>query len=715
MSTRFPLSPLSAAIALLLTTPATYAQADDATANDSANGPIERISVTANRKANLDTELPMSVDSIGEQELNLDNGQHVAESLNSIAGVLVNQLQGAQGHNAAIRMPINYGGYYLYLQDNIPLQSPAFFNHNALWWSSFNSNVSRLEVLKGAGTALYGSGAVAATVNVLSKDIADRPETRSELVTGEEGYGKVKLSHSERLSADSAYRVAGSYMKNDGWRDHTGSKRGELTLRHEYELGDSERLVSSLVVSDLEQEMAASLSEDQYKADPTHSGLTDAVLATDPTRKTQYLRLSTQWDKFVSDQLYVSMIPYFRHRTNDYTATWNNNMPKVESGVDSLGLLALSNWEHQDGSETTLGLDIEVSEGDQLSYQPLTITTTGWGADTFVEGEKFYDDTTRYTGLSPYAQHKRQLSENLQLTLGARYDYAGYDFDNNLGRVGDIGHGKISLADREDSFNHLSPKASLNYQLGDESSVYARYANAFRLPSAGSLYHRKKGDSNNDIANLKPEVSDTFELGYKANWDRLTLDLAVYRMDVDDAIVNAYDDNGTRYQTNAGRVIHQGVEMAADWRIDDNLDLSLTYSKSKHEFDRFVVDAGRVDRKGNSKEKNYSGNEMKMAPDYMANLRLRYRPTAIAGLSTMLEVQSIGDYWMDDENSRDYKGYTLLNLKGHYQISPQLSLHARILNLTDKEYAQQAEIRYGKARFAPGAPRTAYLSLNYQW
>jgi len=128
----------------------------------------ERITITSNRKEALDTDLAMSVHGVGKGELAIDNGQHVAESLNSLSGVLIDQLSGGQGHKAAIRMPMNTSGYYLYLQDNIPLQSPAFFNHNALWWSSFNSNVARMEVLKGAGTALYGSGAVAATVNVLA-------------------------------------------------------------------------------------------------------------------------------------------------------------------------------------------------------------------------------------------------------------------------------------------------------------------------------------------------------------------------------------------------------------------------------------------------------------------------------------------------------------------------------------------------------------------
>ena len=345
---------------------------------DTADKNVERITVTAHRKESLDTDLAMSVHGISKEDLELDNGQHVAESLNSISGVLIDQLSGGQGHKTAIRMPMNTSGYYLYLQDNIPLQSPAFFNHNALWWSSFNSNVARMEVLKGAGTALYGAGAVAATINILSEDVAQEPETHVGLMLGQEKYGKVQLSHSNSISDTQAYRISGSYLKNDGWRDHTGSERAEVTFRHELDLGEGERLVTSFVVSDLEQEMAASLKEEQYQNDRTDSGLSDEVLASDPLRKTKYMRLSAQWDKAAGDN-YYSVIPYFRIRTNDYTATWNQNMPKVESEVRTLGLLSLANFEHGDSSETTVGIDLEFTEGDQLSYQPIDFTTTGWG------------------------------------------------------------------------------------------------------------------------------------------------------------------------------------------------------------------------------------------------------------------------------------------------------------------------------------------------
>jgi outer membrane receptor protein involved in Fe transport len=672
--------------------------------DDEPNG-FERMTVTATRQASLDTDLAMSVKGVGKEELALDNGQHVAESLNSISGVLIDQLSGGQGHKAAIRMPMNTGGYYLYLQDNIPLQSAAFFNHNALWWSSFNSNVARMEVLKGAGTALYGSGAVAATVNILSADIAESPQTSVDFMLGEDEYTKVQASHSNKISDIQGFRIAGSYLKNDGWRDHTGSERAEITLRHELDLGSNERLITSFVASDLEQEMATSLTEELYENDKTNSGLSDEVLASDPLRKTQYMRLSTQWDKVDRNNFY-SVIPYYRFRTNDYTATWNQNMPKVESEVQTLGLLALANFEHLSDSETTVGIDLELTEGDQLSYQPLDFTTSGWGADTFVKGEKFYDDTTQYISISPYIQHKRRLTENLDLTLGARYDYAQYDFDNHLGVYGDIGHSKISVDNRSDDFNHFSPKASLNYHLNEDSSVYVRYANSFRLPTASSLYHLTVKDDG-DAKAVDPETSDTYELGYKANWTTVTFDTAIYYMDVDDGIVHAYNDEGQRYLTNATRVIHKGVEASILWQINEQLNISTAYSQSKHEFDE---------------HDDYAGNEMSAAPSYIANVRVRYMPSFLQGFTAMIEVQSIGEYWLDDENSQDDEGndriedgYTIGNLKARYQVSEQLAFHARVLNVTDEEYAQEASYRYRKTTYSPGAPRTAYIGLSYQW
>ena len=141
--------------------------------------------------------------------------------------------------------------------------------------------------------------------------------------------------------------------------------------------------------------------------------------------------------------------------------------------------------------------------------------------------------------------------------------------------------------------------------------------------------------------------------------------------------------------------------------MNEQLNISAAYSKSKHEFDQ---------------HDEYSGNEMAAAPDYIANLRLRYMPRFLKGFTGMLELQSIGEYWLDDANSQDDNGvdriedgYTIANIKALYQASELLSFNARILNVTNEEYAQEASYRYGKTQYSPGAPITAYVGLNYQW
>ncbi|MCW8879326.1 MAG: TonB-dependent receptor [Kangiellaceae bacterium] len=672
--------------------------ANDDVADDEAYDQ-NRITVTANRRDYVDTDLAMSVHSVDEEQMAIDNGQHPAESLNSLAGVYIDQLNSGQGHKTAIRMPINVDGYYLFLQDNIPLQSPAFFNHNAMWWSSFNSGVNRLEVLKGAGTALHGSGAVAATINILSEPVNFDSDTSMSATFGEDSYYKLQATTSDRIDDNSGYRASASHFNNDGWRDHTGSVRSEVNFRHELELDSSSRLVTLFTASNLEQEMAGSLSEDQYAQDPTQAGLSDTVLAVDPTRTTEYVRLSTQWDKMDGNVSY-SVIPYLRHRTNDYTATWNKNMPAVESSVDTFGILSSINIDHMNDSETTFGIDIEITEGDQYSFQPYDITTTGWGADTYLQGEVFFDDTTSFESFSPFIQHTRELTENLDLTLGARYDYATYEFDNHLTMFGDIGHGNLSLNDRDDSFKHLSPKLSLNYHFGEDSSLFFRFANSFRLPTAGSLYHLTTSESDEGISSLDPEVSDTYEVGYKTNLENLTFDFAIYYMDVDDGIVHAYNANGQRYLVNASRVIHKGIELATLWKVSEQIEVSAAYTQTKHEYDEY---------------EDFSGNEMMNAPENFANFRIQYKPQSIAELTTLIEVQNIGDYWMDDANTEKQSGFTLVNFKSLYKVSESLSLNARINNLTDKEYLQNAIIRYGRAQLYPAPPRSIFLGFKYQW
>ncbi|KZN61332.1 TonB-dependent receptor [Pseudoalteromonas luteoviolacea] len=682
-------------------------QADIAVAQQGAADDIEQIIVTASRTAKANTDLALSVGSVSEDVIRNDNAQHVSESLETISGVLLNQLSGGQGHNAAIRMPINYGGYTLYLQDNVPLQSAAFYNHNALWWASTNSSTSKLEVIKGAGTSLYGSGAVAATVNVLSAPVNT---SNNELATtfGENGYQKFNGALVHKMSDNNGVRISAAHLDNEGWRTHSSVKKSEFNVLHELTIDDKQSVKTSLIASTLDQQMLDALNSEEFAADPTQSGLSQNVLDIDPRRDTNYVRLSSEY-QYEGQDFYASVIPYLRYRSNDYIATWQPNMPNVESSVRSLGLLALSNFEHSSDFETTVGIDIERSEGEAYSYQPTTITTSGRSSKTFPKGHIFYNDTTRYTGISPYVQHIGHLNDQLSYAVGLRYDYNEYDFDNHLPTYDDDGFNNRSIPSRNDTFEHFSPKASLNYKLQDNASVYVRYASAIRLPTASEMYHLKTKETSSQLDSLSEETSDTYEIGYKANLDKLSVEVAYYVMDVKDAIVTAYDNLGASYRTNAGEVKHQGFEFGANYTFSPNWSLALAYSQSNHEFGHYIQDQNRQDRD----EKELTGNSLQMAPEYVANLRVNHTSPLLEGLQITAELKSIGDYWMDAENSEKYNGYTIANLKVNYQLSEALKLHVRLANVADKKYALQAEKRYGRERIQPGAPRTAYIGLSY--
>lgn len=683
---------------------------------------IEVISVTAGRQDQQQQDLALTLGSVGNDMIKKDNPQHISESLQSLSGVLINQLSGGQGHNAAIRMPINYSGYTLYLQDNIPLQSAAFFNHNALWWTSSNSGINRIEVLKGAGTALHGSGAVSGTINVITPDVADDPQWSVGALAGDKGYFRARGSYSTSINDQQGFRTSGAQLHNDGWRRHSQFDKSELNLLHQWQIDGDSSLKSTLIASKLNQQMNASLTQAQFDDDPRQSGLSSVIKARDPRRKTDYLRLASQW-KYDSNHQSLALIPYVRHRTNDYIATWQQNMPKVETQVNSLGLLALSRFDVNYGDlplgEVAVGTDIEASRGDNYSQQEATITTTGFASATYPQGHIFFDDTVDFMAFSPYGEWQQEWNEQLTSVVGARVDLYRFDFNNHLPAYDNDGFGNRSLASRSDNFQHLSPKLAINYRLHEKSNIYTRFAGAVRIPTANELYHLKTKDTSSQLGSLKEETSKTYEIGYNHSLDlglgKLDLSAAYYYLDVSDSIVTAYDDLGAAYKTNAAKVTHQGIELASLWQLSTQWQLHLAYSRSEHQYKKYIQDQGRVNpQTGLSRAKNLKGNSLSLAPEYIANVRLIYDSEDLAGFSSMLEWQSIGDYWMDAENTRRADGYNILNLKFNYQATTHLGLHFRVTNVSDENYSLQTELRFGREQIQPGAPRLWYVGIEYQ-
>ena len=170
-------------------------------------------------------------------------------------------------------------------------------------------------------------------------------------------------------------------------------------------------------------------------------------------------------------------------------------------------------------------------------------------------------------------------------------------------------------------------------------------------------------------------------------------------MNIEDTITSKKDSDGNTYYLNGGKSDHKGIELTLFSNLTEDISSKIAYSYSKH---NFVDDV------------NYKDNEMAEAPNHTGNFRLFYNPYFMKKLTLMGEIQYVGDYYMNNENTKKYTGYEIGNVKGTYNLSKSLSIFGKVTNITDKKYATSASSGWSDS-YTSGNPRAYYTGLNYKF
>ncbi|MFA9239252.1 MAG: TonB-dependent receptor [Candidatus Paceibacteria bacterium] len=657
---------------------------------------LNQISVTQTKQEEQNLTIANSISKKDKNEIDLDQATTQKELLNSLSGVRIEQTSSGIGHTTAIRMPNGTNGYYLFMQDGIAVQSSGFFNHNGLAYTSFE-NADNVEVLKGAGSALYGSDAVAATINVNSLEKPSKQLEREVKTTaGSFGFYSAKAEMSDTIDEKSAYRANVSYSTEDGYREHTSYDRVEANLRYDYKYNDENILKTIFNYTKTDAEQADSFSDYSYITDASKkasdkASFYTALNNTDIRREFDFARLSVDWANYSNDNLEIVLTPYIRFNENKYVATWEKNLPSNDTKIYTFGFLQRNTLDTNYG-EVIFGFDTEYTDSSLVYNQDFTTTASG---KTYPKGP-IYDYDVVYTAIAPYINNKWEITDKLDFDLGVRFDYNKFDYKNNLSSGVDASGVYYRPNDKEDSFTHFSPKASLTYKLDETTTLYTRYANGFTIPSATKLYSMKAGYSE---VELDPEISNTYEVGYKKEFEKAYVESNVYFMNIEDTITSKKDSDGNTYYLNGGKSDHKGIELTLFSNLTEDISSKIAYSYSKH---NFVDDV------------NYKDNEMAEAPNHTGNFRLFYNPYFMKKLTLMGEIQYVGDYYMNNENTKKYTGYEIGNVKGTYNLSKSLSIFGKVTNITDKKYATSASSGWSDS-YTSGNPRAYYAGLNYKF
>lgn len=641
---------------------------------------LQEVVLTANRGEGVKrSEAPVAISSISNKIIQDTRPTTADQVLNKVSGVNMVSL-GNEQHQMSIRQPITTRSLFLYLEDGIPIRTSGLYNHNALLEMNMAATKS-IEVIKGPSSSLYGSEAIGGVVNFISAAPTAVPVLKVSAQANNLGYKRTDLMSSV-TKGNWGFLLSGYYAdKRNGFLEYTDFHKGTFTARIDHKFSDKTTLSNSLTYLDYYSDMAGGIDSTMF------ARKTFANMQTFTYRKVESLRfhstLTHTWNdnsKTTVTGLYrdnsIGQNPAYRVK-DDYRKQGNVFIGKKdlahgeinESSFNSYSFIAQHrqnlNWKR---AMIIGGFNADISPSTyNANYIRIKKDTV---ANKYVSYQNTDSVLTNYaTKLNNYAafvNFEFNPLEKLRVVASLRYDFFHYKFDNHLKPSAFSGS-----PDTVSNFSRVSPKIGFTYNFSRRSGIYANYSEGFVPPQVTELYTGVK------VPSLEPSVFYNFEAG---GWveiirNKLSADISAYRLKGTNEIISVKLDDGSFANRNAGRTLHQGIEFGLNATPVKDVSFRLSGAYSRHEFTDYV-----------EKGVKYNNNQMANAPNWIYNTEVWYRPSFVKGLRIGAELQHVGSYFVDPQNTAKYKGYNALNLRAGYKLNG-FEVWLNVLNATDNYYS----------------------------
>ena len=660
------------------------------------------MTVSATREMRRRNEGSATIDVLNGTELRNSQETQPADVMNRLAGVHVSTLSG-EGHSMAMRQPITTKPMYLYLEDGIPTRATGFFNHNALYEVNL-AQAGGVEILKGPGTALYGSDAIGGVVNVLTRPAPLTPTLEASLEGGAYGYARL-LASAGGTSGRNGIRADLNVTRSDNWKQDAPFRRQSATLRWDFVAPGGWTAKTVLTGTHVDQQDVPALSAALFD---TSRSLNLAPIA---YRRARALRLSAAVERDAGASLW-SVTPYARYGDMQLLPWWQLTYdPQTwDTRNTSLGMLTRYRRDFTPlRSQVIVGADAEVSPGSFFAQRAVVTRTGPANAFTsYVKGTTQYDYDVTYRSASPYVQVEGSPFSALRVGAGLRADFAGYVYDTRLAPLDTGTHRRPASTTR--SYAYLSPKLGVTYAVDSSTSLYASYRRSFRAPSQNQLFQQSSAANTVDLAPVKV---DSYELGVRGQvGSRMNYQLSAYDMTIRDDILTFVTAINTREASNAGRTRHRGVEASVGAYVTPSLRVDGSYSNAVQRYISWTPRASSPTSAGVS----YSGNLIEAAPRDLASVLVSWQAPVLDGGRVALEWSHTGGYATDPANTHRYGGYELLNFLLNARVGARTELFGRVNNLADRTYAELVTYdQFQKSQLTPGGPRSVYLGVKTTW
>lgn len=486
---------------------------------------LNEVVVTGSNSAVPENLLPYTVSVIDNRQLEATGQTQVLSAISGmVPSLFVSQRSvfgfgvsnGGAGHIKLRGVGGDRASAVLMMVDGQPQFAGIYSHHIADFYDK--EYVDRIEVLRGPGSVLYGSNAMAGAINVITKNAKkDGVATTLQSQYGSYNTWLSSITNTVRYGRFSSL-VSLSYDRTDGTVDNFGFSQADGYAKVGYDFSDKWKgsldytLMNFRGDDPIYPTLADPESTDIYHQNITRgeAGMTisDSYGSTSGAARIYY----NYGNHFVDDP---------RH---------------FHSKDDRFGVLLYQNFTPWKNAGATVGFDFDLYSG--------AIPVSGGNSHT--EGSLSTISRKRITEYSPYVTLSQTLAGDIvSLSAGVR----------------------MANSDRFDT--QWIPQFGFSLNPGREWTVKGNLAMGYRNPSFRELYLYRMANPD-----LEPEKMMNYEISAGKKFSRyFSLDLTAYYSKGDNMIQTVDMKN-----QNTGRFINKGIEVSARSHPVDNLWLTATYS-----------------------------------------------------------------------------------------------------------------------------------------
>jgi len=605
---------------------------------------LKPVVVTATRTERAIDEAPVRTEVVTREEMERTHARTLQQALENVPGLQQREVLGKSGYELSLQGLS--ADQVLVLIDGLPITASTSSTVDLSQY--LLDDVERIEVVKGASSAQYGSSAMGGVVNVITRRIPA-------------GFG-----------GTAAVDVGSHGRQNDSGRSFDANDR-----HARFNLGGGGEHWRLGLSGDAVDNAGFGLHPSEF---PRQG---------DANRR-QQLAARGEWLPDAGRRIWAEA----SHYTEDDTQRYNLYVPpanvpqrkleaitrdRVSGGADwrfANGLRAQVKGVHEDYDSHSPGYSNEVLATDRYSRQRMQHLGTqfdlpAWGRQLWMVGTDWHRETLAQTsnGLSElgtagnaertstelFVQNDILLSDRWEVLLGLRGQH-----DSDFG-------------------GHWAPKVSVRGNLLDSGGwtgvLRASLGQGYRVPNLKERHylfdHSTLGYRVVGNPNLKPESSNSLQLGGTlSQGERLTIDVNAFYNRVRDLIqtdlasATVTDGIATYTYANVSRARTAGLEASAQWRATATLGLNAAYTYTQ------TRDLG-------------TGLELTRRPRSIVRLGADWRLQGATTLSLRARAQS--DELVDTTTRARSPAWATLDLALNHRIGRATTLFFGISNLTNRQ------------------------------